>query len=67
VRLSAFKVLGLFFCNLIEPSRGSVARPEISRSAEIFGKDCEVQVTLHRFKKVTFLRYLYVYLDKLDY
>jgi hypothetical protein len=50
-RLSAFKVLSLFFCNSIEPSVGSIARPEISRSAEIFGKDCEVQVTLHRFTK----------------
>jgi hypothetical protein len=25
---------------------GLIARPEISKSAEIFGKDCEVQVTL---------------------
>ena len=66
-RVSAFKVLGLFFCNSIEPSLGSVARPEISRSAEIFGKECEAQVTLHRFKKVTFFRYLYVYFVKLDY
>jgi hypothetical protein len=44
-RLSAFKVLSLFFCNSIDPSPGIDRAPRDSRSAEIFGK-CEVQVTL---------------------
>ena len=61
-------MLSLFFCNSIDLSpRFDRAPRDFQICFEIFGKDCEVQVTLHRFKKVTFLRYLYVYLDKLDY
>jgi hypothetical protein len=66
-RLSAFKMLSLFFCNSIDPSPGLIARPEISKFAEIFGKDCEVQVALTDSKKMLFFIYLCVYLGKLDY
>jgi hypothetical protein len=66
-RLSAFKVLSLFFCNSIDPSPGFDRAPEIPKYAEIFGKDCEVQVTLTDSKKMRFFIYLYVYLGKLDY
>jgi hypothetical protein len=54
-RLSAFKVLSLFFCNSIDPWSGFDRAPEISKSAEIFGKDCEVHVTLaYSIKIITF-------------
>jgi hypothetical protein len=39
-------MLNLFFCSSIDPSPGFDREPEISKSAEIFGKDCEIQVTL---------------------
>ena len=67
-RLSAFKMLSLFFCNSIDPSPGFDRAPEISKSADIFGKDCEIQVTLHLFqKKLLFFIYLHVYLGNLNY
>jgi hypothetical protein len=65
-RLSAFKVLSLFFCNSTHRP-GLIARLEISRFAEIFGKDCEVQVTLADSKISNFFKFLYAYLGKLNY
>jgi len=46
-RLSVFKVLGLFFCNSIDPSPG-IDRGRHFEIGSIFGEDCEIQVTLHR-------------------
>jgi hypothetical protein len=66
-RLSAFKMLSLFFCNSIDPLPRFDRAPEISQFAEIFGKDCEVQVTLKDSKEILFFKYLYVYPGKLDY
>jgi hypothetical protein len=66
-RLSAFKMLNPFFCNSIDPSPGLIARPEISKFAEIFGQDCKIPVTLYRFQNAAFFIYLYVYRGKLDY
>ena len=65
-RLSAFKVLSLFFCNSTHRP-GLIARLEISRFAEIFGKDCEVQVTPMDSKISNIFKYLYEYLGKLNY
>jgi hypothetical protein len=69
-RLSAFKVLSLFFCNSIDPSPRFDRAPrdfQISRFAEIFGKDCEVQVTLADSKISNVFKYLYEYIGKLNY
>jgi hypothetical protein len=43
-RLSAFKVLGLFFCNSIDPSP-RIDRRRHFESGWIFGEHCEIQVT----------------------
>jgi hypothetical protein len=52
-RSSAFKTLSLFFCNSTALSPGlDRTHPEISRSPEIFGEDCEIQVTLHRLWEI---------------
>jgi hypothetical protein len=49
-RLSAFKMLSLFFRNSIDLSPGlDRAQAEISRSPEIFHADCEIQVTPQAF------------------
>jgi hypothetical protein len=49
-RLSAFKMLSLFFRNSIDLSPGlDRAQAEISRSTEIFHADCEIQVTPQAF------------------
>ena len=50
-RLSAFKMLGLFFCNSIDPSAG-IDRRRHFESGWIFGEDCEIQVTLHNFSNI---------------
>jgi hypothetical protein len=61
-RLSAFKMLSLFFCNSIDPSPGLIARPEISKLAEIFGQDCKIPVTLYRFQKNCVFSYVCTYI-----
>ena len=66
-RLSAFKVLGLFFCNSIDPSPRIDRAPEISKSAEIFGKDCEIQVTLHILENSYIFNRLYAYIENAHY
>ena len=67
-RLSAFKKLSLFFCNsqLDRPPRLSTIAPDISKSAEIFGEDSEIEVTLQEYSKkmiiVILLNYYFYYL-----
>jgi hypothetical protein len=39
-------MLGLFFCNSIDPSAG-IDRRRHFESGWIFGEECEIQVTLH--------------------
>jgi hypothetical protein len=50
-RLSAFKMLGLFFCNSIDPSAG-IDRRRHFESGWIFGEECEIQVTLHNSSNI---------------
>jgi hypothetical protein len=44
-------MLGLFFCNSIDPSAG-VDRRRHFESGWIFGEECEIQVTLHNFSNI---------------
>jgi hypothetical protein len=46
-RSSAFKMLGLFFCNSIDLPLG-IDRAQHFESGLIFGQDYEIQATLHR-------------------
>jgi hypothetical protein len=61
-RLSAFKVLGLFFCNSIDPSPGWIARPEISKFAEIFWPGLQNSGDAVQIPKRCFFSYICTYI-----